>query len=580
MKTKTLIITITLLLSSIILYQQTQIQQLQQSIQNINSDHIVQQWLIEHYGVSSIDELVQQKLKEYGVQYAGNPFTTALYPGQLQAENITGMHWYTYKSGSLLNRTDVIAYPEQTASYIIFGEDTDNDGVYDIIYAKNCTTGQIEFQGTDAATVIQHAINQLTNGGKIFIKNGVYVINTEIKPKSNIHIFGEGDTTILRQGDDRNLQAVVLFDSVQNASIQYVSVNGNKDAQTSTNTAINHGIQVTNSCRNIKIAHNHVHDAKNLGICVFGGDSENYSIGVEIVGNIVHDNGRDGIALDDYHSRILIVDNIVYDNPDFLIGTARYVNNVIIGRNLLFFTKVMPTDNPREAILISIDCYNIEIIDNLIVNPEGLNLAKGIGTASSAYNILISGNMIYGTLSNAIEIRGSNLHVCDNWLNGGYVINIHSEAQDIKITNNYILPRSYTGGIALGGANILITDNYIKNPSPTANYGIQVNNPTGAIVTNNYFDPTLPTKIDYVSGTIDVIKGNINYVTENSGSVEFSGTTVSFAHGLAGTPTGVWASFNSTGYGGWTWTANSTHITITVANSGSYTVYWRAEYQP
>jgi len=33
--------------------------------------------------------------------------------------------------------------------YIIFGEDTDGDGVNDIIYAKNGRTGQIEFQGTD-----------------------------------------------------------------------------------------------------------------------------------------------------------------------------------------------------------------------------------------------------------------------------------------------------------------------------------------------------------------------------------------------------------------------------------------------
>jgi len=64
MKTKTLIITITILLSSIILYQQTQIQQLQNTINSLNPENIVRRWLQENYGVSSVDELIQEKLKE------------------------------------------------------------------------------------------------------------------------------------------------------------------------------------------------------------------------------------------------------------------------------------------------------------------------------------------------------------------------------------------------------------------------------------------------------------------------------------------------------------------------------------
>jgi len=79
------------------------------------------------------------------------------------------------------NITDILAYPEQPASYIVFGRDTDGDGVYDIIYAKNGTSGEIEFSGTDASTVIQQAINALPNGkGRILIKNGVYSINQTI----------------------------------------------------------------------------------------------------------------------------------------------------------------------------------------------------------------------------------------------------------------------------------------------------------------------------------------------------------------------------------------------------------------
>jgi len=64
------------------------------------------------------------------------------------------------------NRTDVLANPKQTASYIIYTDGTN-------IYAKNGTTGEVEFSGTDASTVIQSALNALNDpvsgGGTIFL---------------------------------------------------------------------------------------------------------------------------------------------------------------------------------------------------------------------------------------------------------------------------------------------------------------------------------------------------------------------------------------------------------------------------
>jgi len=79
-------------------------------------------------------------------------------------------------------------------SYIIFGEDTDGDGVRDIIYAKNGETGEIEFVGNDFATVMQQAIDALPDsGGKILIKAGQYMVTKTIRiAKSFIVIEGEG----------------------------------------------------------------------------------------------------------------------------------------------------------------------------------------------------------------------------------------------------------------------------------------------------------------------------------------------------------------------------------------------------
>jgi hypothetical protein len=81
--------------------------------------------------------------------------------------------------------TDQVVIPP---SYLIFKDDAGN------VYAKNGRTGQIDFSGTDAASVIQSAINSLTTGGTIFIKGGEYVGDIEVK-KSYIRLVGEGRAT-------------------------------------------------------------------------------------------------------------------------------------------------------------------------------------------------------------------------------------------------------------------------------------------------------------------------------------------------------------------------------------------------
>jgi hypothetical protein len=73
------------------------------------------------------------------------------------------------------------------ASYIIF---TDGAGNY---YARNGSTGKIEFSGTSASAVIQNAIDSLPqNGGKILLKGGKYILANSITiNKNSIHISGE-----------------------------------------------------------------------------------------------------------------------------------------------------------------------------------------------------------------------------------------------------------------------------------------------------------------------------------------------------------------------------------------------------
>ena len=59
------------------------------------------------------------------------------------------------------------------ADYIIF-----TDGIN--TYARNGKTGKIEFSGGDASNIINTAISQLANGGKIYISPGEYTISTSL----------------------------------------------------------------------------------------------------------------------------------------------------------------------------------------------------------------------------------------------------------------------------------------------------------------------------------------------------------------------------------------------------------------
>ena len=94
------------------------------------------------------------------------------------------------------------------ASYIIF-----KDG--DLVKAKNGLTGEIEFSGSDAATVIQAVINELTNGGRIFLRKGTYNITSTItisNPK--ILIEGSGTATQLAIASGVNPAIVVKKDYI------------------------------------------------------------------------------------------------------------------------------------------------------------------------------------------------------------------------------------------------------------------------------------------------------------------------------------------------------------------------------
>jgi hypothetical protein len=81
----------------------------------------------------------------------------------------------------------------------------ETDGTY--VWAKSGKTGEVVYggqwnaggvSGTDASTVIQSAIDALTNGGKVFVKGGEYLIKRALRPCSNLILEGEYGKTVFK----------------------------------------------------------------------------------------------------------------------------------------------------------------------------------------------------------------------------------------------------------------------------------------------------------------------------------------------------------------------------------------------
>jgi len=115
---------------------------------------------------------------------------------------------------------------EISVSYVIFIENG-------TIKSRNGSTGVIDFQGTDASTVINQTIDALSlTGGKIVMKKGNYTITSPILLKSNIWLAGEGrNATILQAGNNLDSlikgysgTAVQLFVKISN-----LTIDGRKD---------------------------------------------------------------------------------------------------------------------------------------------------------------------------------------------------------------------------------------------------------------------------------------------------------------------------------------------------------------
>lgn len=394
-------------------------------------------------------------------------------------------------------------------------------------YAKDAY-GAIDFSGTDASTVIQSAVNTLVNGGKIFIKAANYPISNTISiPFGGIVIEGEGWSTILEAVNNFNKNIIEITGDY--CEVKDLRINGNK-----ANQASGKGIYVYNAYR-VKIERVFLWQIKGCSI-ELAGNASKYCIETVINKVYIEDGDGAGIRIGDYATDTRVSGNNIQVDAD---------NGIIVvtGSNLII-------DNTVWGNINGLLLYGSSAVGNLVIgNRFDYNWYYGIYIDAGATGNLITGNNIFFN-SQASSNTYSGIIINDSFKN--------------NIFNNRI-GSSYTGG---GGEK----QKYGVKETGTSDYNEICFNIIESYLTNGIV------KV----GANTVVKQNVGYVTENSGTATISsGTSVVVTHGLAGTPTVVIVTPRSTGYGSFAVTARtSTTFTITVTISGTYTFDWYAEYKP
>ena len=428
--------------------------------------------------------------------------------------NITLWHLQYKKNGSLTFATATATFQYQYqmgASYIISTDGTN-------VYARNGQTGAIDYNGTDAASVIQSALNALgTVGGKIFIKAGTYLITKSISVPANTEIEGEGWATELKIPDGFNANIKVLYINGDNVVIKNIKLNGNREAQT---TGLIVGVQVASGYKNLHVEN-----------CLFQSFMLN-AIGAigyyhSIINNVFTDIGSIAVTTGAYY--ILIEGNMFYSNLGSAIWAGGYYNSIVGNQIIDGASDGIVVDGSRFA-LISGNYLNGNAGRGMFFGTYGEAVIVGNEIRNSGQhgifiegygNYAIVGNVFYGNKWDGLRIWKSSYNtVVGNTFhdNGQASNNVYN---DIFLTDD---------GTTFSTNNIIMGNTIIATATNKTAYGIRENAPGDDynLILENIISGPVTANIS-IRGPHSHVKGNIGYDTEN-----FKVTGLSVAIGTGG----------------------------------------------
>lgn len=482
------------------------------------------------------------------------------------------------------------------ASYIVF-----KDGDY--IKARNGRTGEVEFSGTDASTVIQSALNALTPNRhwmeKIVLK-GDFVIKVQQGQFYGLRLDAYTEIEIdgsLKFADSQNNYFIVTY--AKPIKIHGGTIDGNGASQTTKCPIIYLGsgsgdveiydvafVDSPEAIWTVATANLSIHD------CSFTGSNYWFAItlaydtsDVKITNNYFYNNQKGGVDVCKAE-HVVISNNIFLNTPTNQDAGAIHlasanvgdVEDVTISGNVIEWT-VNPSIPHGYGICVATYINTVTVVSNVINGHEMTGYETGIylhgaTSAGETFNVAIIGNVVKEMGGNGIIITYSKYVTAL----GNTILNC---GQDTSKTNEQ------RSGIELASSSYCtVSGNVIldNQGTPTQTYGIletsvcDYNRISYNELYGNTIQPILKigahTKVAYNNG----------YVTENSGTatIPASQTSVTVNHGLAGIPTVITVTPRGNIGSVWVSARNSTSFIITcgTAPTSDTIVDWYAEYKP
>jgi hypothetical protein len=441
-------------------------------------------------------------------------------------------------------------------------------------YARNGNTGIVEYESDDATSTIQYAINSVcTTGGRVLIKSGSYPVSgIVIQGCTNVDVVGKGwstkliangpDVTVIKIGDRTDATKASMRIRIANLYIDG-SEQATETVQPENVDDRRFGISVNGSNTSEIVI-------ENCYIYNTGSDSiYGYMPGHTLVRNNIIVNTRGYWAAIHVHSgehKFYVIGNTIINSE---VGGIRH--GKIIAHN---YIENAGADNKSA---IDGGDYGAVIVGNYIANARW----KGIAiTTRLQYRNIIANNIIRIATSDGIHVYtdSSASQGIETLIIGNEVIDVNGSgivvnATHVVVKGNVIsYPRQ--NGIVLDRAQYsLVVDNMIRNPSFGSNNtydGIRLanqavyNRVVGNIIRSHRenkprygiaelseyenYNYIVGNYIEgYVTGAIlkqgpnTIVKFNVGYLTENSGTITIptGNTSVTVNHGLACTPSKV-----------------------------------------
>jgi len=439
------------------------------------------------------------------------------------------------------------------AAYIVFAEAS-------TAYMKNGSTGAIQFSSSDAASVINNALGNLTPGRthpeKVLVK-GDFAISKMLRPDSYtiLEILGA-----IRLTNGANTDIIRISGKTQ-VEIFGGCLDGNKANQVSATRLVN----IQGGSSDVFIHDMNIKDSYYDGICV-NGSSQILIRGIKLSGIEGH------AVFVGYTSSYVTVTDIVSIDPtlehvciEWPASEASWNHHItvsnVIGRGGEHHGIYI--EHVRQCVLTNIIVEDMDQYGFYVDKCEDVGLTNCIAnhtTTAYRYPFYINTGADRVILEGCFALNGQNLGFV---INSNYTVLSHCqtmncdapfEVNDGKTKNLLVhgcIFSKFSGQVYLQGVNITVKDNQWVNPTSTPPrviyvYAVGVNM---RIVDNDINVPVSVARITVQAGSDCYIAGNTGYPTENDNR------TLWLEH---------WKEIDVSTAGGWTPSNNGTAGTSTI----------------